>query len=311
MSELGNPEGQSRRLFLKRSALLGSIAAGLGTLLSACQLGGQTGGASTGPAQTSGGSKLDEVLKRGKLIVGTGSTNPPWHFEDEAGKLVGMDIEIAKIFAKGLFNKTDAVEFVKQKADARIPNLQTNKVDVCIQFMTVTALRAQQVEFTIPYYREAVNLLFLANSPYKGAKDMIGKKAKISILQNVTAEDMVHRGVPDAEVLQFDSQANCVLALDTGRVDAAGIDDSTCRWLYAQNPTKYKVGNFSWDAQTYSAAVRPGDPRWLNWLNTALHEAMTGLDWPDYAAAFKKYFGVALEEPPSGFPVEFGIRTKA
>jgi polar amino acid transport system substrate-binding protein len=240
--------------------------------------------------------------------VGTGSTNPPWHFEDEKGALVGMDIEIAKMFSKGLFDKTDAIDFVKQQADARIPNLQTDKVDVVIQFMTVTPLRAQNVEFTIPYYREAVNLLLPANSPYNGAKDMAGKTVKVSILQNVTAEAMVHRGVPGAQVTQLDSQASCILALDAGRVEAAAVDDSTCRWLFAQNPTKYKVGNQAWDSQTYSAAVRPGDPRWLNWLNTALHEAMVGLDWPTYAAAFKTYFGANLEEPPSGFPVEFGVR---
>jgi polar amino acid transport system substrate-binding protein len=327
-------EGASRRLFLRRSGVLAGVAAGAAALLSACQLsapgsspaasssgaaptaaGGTAapaaGGAisgSTGAAQVSAGGKLEQVLKRGKIIVGTGSTNPPWHFEDEKGALVGMDIEIAKMFSKGLFDKTDAIDFVKQQADARIPNLQTDKVDVVIQFMTVTPLRAQNVEFTIPYYREAVNLLLPANSPYNGAKDMAGKNVKISILQNVTAEAMVRRGVAGAQVMQLDSQASCILALDAGRVDAAAVDDSTCRWLFAQNPTKYKVGNQAWDSQTYSAAVRPGDPRWLNWLNTALHEAMVGLDWPTYAAAFKTYFGASLEEPPSGFPVEFGVR---
>ena len=28
-------------------------------------------------------SKLRQILDRGHLIVGTGSTNAPWHFEDE------------------------------------------------------------------------------------------------------------------------------------------------------------------------------------------------------------------------------------
>lgn len=45
-------------------------------------------------------SKLQEILRRGNLIVGTGSTNPPWHFEDENGQLVGMDIDMARLFAK-------------------------------------------------------------------------------------------------------------------------------------------------------------------------------------------------------------------
>ena len=84
-------------------------------------------------------SKLQEVLQRGKLIVGTGSTNPPWHFRDEKGELVGYDIDIAKMIAKGLFNDENKIEFVTQASDARIPNITTGKVDITCQFMTVTA----------------------------------------------------------------------------------------------------------------------------------------------------------------------------
>src|SRR5690606_18589454 len=57
-------------------------------------------------------SKLHEVLQRGKLIVGTGSTNPPWHFEDRSGKLVGMDIDLSRLLAKNLFDDPEKVEYV-------------------------------------------------------------------------------------------------------------------------------------------------------------------------------------------------------
>ena len=33
--------------------------------------------------------------------------------------------------------------------------------------------------------------------------------------------------------------------------------------------------------------------------------AMTGVDFPTYAASFKKWFGVDLKSPAIGFPVEF------
>ena len=122
---------------------------------------------SAGSAMAQEQSKLDEVLARGKLIVGTGSTNAPWHFKDESGNLVGFDIDIAKIIAKGLFNDDTKVEFVDQASDARIPNVTTGKVDITCQFMTVTAERAQQVAFTIPYYREGVALLVSANGKMK------------------------------------------------------------------------------------------------------------------------------------------------
>ena len=88
---------------------------------------------------------------------------------------------------------------------------------------------------------------------------------------------MVHNGVADAEVSTFDSVANSVLALDSGRVDATAIDLSTAQYLTTQSPDKYKIGIDSWQPQTYAFAVKPGDQRWLNWVNTALHEYLAGL----------------------------------
>jgi len=111
--------------------------------------------------------------------------------------------------------------------------------------------------------------------------------------------------VPDANVQQFDSVAASIEALDSGRVDATGIDLSTGRWLIAQNPDRYKTVPEGWDAQSYSASVKKGDQEWLNFVNVVLHEAMVGLDFPLYRNAFQTYFGEELPNPPTGFPVEF------
>src|SRR5262245_5904185 len=131
--------------------------------------------------------KLEEVLERGHLIVGTGSTNAPWHFKDEGGNLVGFDIDVAKLVAKGLVGDDTKIEFVDQSSDARIPNVTTGKVDITCQFMTVTAERAQQVNFTVPYYREGVALLLSANGKHKTYDDLkaAGSGATVSVLQNV------------------------------------------------------------------------------------------------------------------------------
>ena len=292
----------SRRNILKSSAL----GLGVGML----GFGGAASARASVAQQDAGASKLYEVLSRGNLIVGTGSTNPPWHFEDDQGNLIGFDIEMARIVAKGLFDDPNAVEFVREASDARIPNLQTNQIDVVFQFMTVTAARAQVVEFTIPYYREGVGTLLRADSPYNGALDLAaaGSAVTVSVLQNVYAEDLIRQAMPEAQVLQLDSQANVIQALDSGRVDAAAIDESTVRWLVRQAPETYKAGNYGWSPQTYSAAVRPGDQIWLNFLNQTLHEAMTGVEFAAYAAAFNTFFGVELAPPPVGFPVEFGVR---
>ncbi|MHC8407558.1 MULTISPECIES: transporter substrate-binding domain-containing protein [unclassified Pseudomonas] len=276
------------------------------SLLKACVLVFAATAAAVGVAQAAD-SKLDSVLARGKLIVGTGSTNAPWHFQGADGKLQGFDIDIGRIVAKGLFNDPEKVEFVVQSSDARIPNLLTDKVDMSCQFITVTASRAQQVAFTLPYYREGVGLLLPANSKYKEIEDLKAgdDSVTVAVLQNVYAEELVHQALPKAKVDQYDSVDLMYQAVNSGRADAAATDQSSVKYLMVQNPGRYRSPAFAWSPQTYACAVKRGDQDWLNFVNTALHEAMTGVEFPTYSASFKQWFGVDLPTPAIGFPAEF------
>jgi polar amino acid transport system substrate-binding protein len=273
---------------------ISGLGAGLGSVLTPEQAYAQAAPAST----------LRTVLDRKKLIVGTGSTNAPWHFEDEKGQLVGMDIAMAHILAQGLFDDVTKLEYVKQDPAARIPNLTTGKVDIVIQFMTVTAQRAQLVAFSRPYYLEGVALLTSTTGKLKTYKQLqaAGKAARVSILQNVYAEPAVHAGLPQAQVMQLDTQANAIQALDSHRVDAAAIDLSTVRWLVKRNPNAYLDAGQSWWPQIYSAAVRQGDQDWLNWVNTAFTVAMFATEGDLYDKGLEDYFGLKPPVRKPGFP---------
>jgi polar amino acid transport system substrate-binding protein len=256
-------------------------------------------------AQAAPDSLLRTVLERGKLIVGTGSTNAPWHFENDAGELVGMDITMGRILAKGLFDDPTKVEFVMQDPAQRIPNVTTNKVDITIQFMTMTAQRSQLIHFSRPYYVEGIALLTLPNAENKTFDKLLaaGSATRISILQNVDAEANVRIVLPEAQVMQIDTQANVLQALESKRSDAAAVDLSTVRWLASRNPDKYFDAGKSWFSMLYGAALRQGDLDWLTFVNQTFTIAMFGHETALYDAAFKDYFG---QEPPArhpGFPV--------
>ena len=255
-------------------------------------------------AQAAPTSLLRTVLDRKKLIVGTGSTNAPWHFEDEKGQLVGMDIAMAHILSQGLFDDPGKIEFVKQDPAARIPNITTGKVDIVIQFMTVTAQRAQLVAFTRPYYLEGVALLTSTKGKLKTYKQLVaaGKSARASVLQNVTADGMVKAALPQATIMQLDTQANAIQALDSGRADTAVIDLSTVRWLVKRNPNAYLDSGFSYWPQIYSAAVRQGDQDWLNWVNMAFTVAMFATEGEIYDKGLEDYFGLKPPVRKPGFP---------
>ena len=274
-------------------------AAGLGLAAAGAVLDSSRAAAQAAPT-----SLLRTVLDRGKLIVGTGSNNPPWHFEDDQGKLTGMDIAMARILAKGLFDDETKVEYVQQEANARVPNITTGKVDVVIQFMTVSPARAQLVAFSRPYYVEGAALLTAPKSKYQAYKDLkaAGKEVRASVLQNVDADTLVHLALPDAQVMQLDSQANVMQAVTAGRADVGVVDASTVKWLVKKNPGDYTDPGYAYEAQLYSAAVRQGDPDWLLWIDTCFNVAMHGHQPEIYTAAFQEFFG---DKPPvqkPGFP---------
>ena len=117
----GSSEHTNRRRFLKGGAALSGAAVVTGGLA-----------APVVRAQDAGQSRLQQVLDRGKLVVGTGSTNPPWHYEDADGQLIGFDIEMAKLLARGLFELTDEQladrnEWSKYLAVNAIEPLSTNQ----------------------------------------------------------------------------------------------------------------------------------------------------------------------------------------
>ncbi len=286
--------GNERREFLKLG--LGGVALGAAAAV--------TLNAKEAAAQSASDSLLRTVLDRGHLIVGTGSTNAPWHFENDAGELVGMDITMGRIIAKALFDDPTKVEFVKQDAQQRIPNIVTGKVDITLQFMTISGARAQLINFTRPYYVEGVALLTKPDAAAKTFDQLKakGSGARIAILQNVDAETTVHAVLPEAQVMQIDTQANVFQALDSNRADASAVDLSNVRWLVAKNPDRYFDAGKQWNAMLYGGGVRQDDIDWLTFVNTAFSIAMFGHDNALYDAGFKEYFGMEPPERKPGFP---------
>jgi len=255
-------------------------------------------------AQAPRESLLRTVLNRGRLIVGTGSTNAPWHFEDERGQLAGMDIAMARMLAIGLFDDPARVEFVRQDPAQRIPNIATGRVDIVIQFMTMNGARAQVVAFSRPYYAEGVALLTGPRSRFKTYAELraAGRSARASVLQNATADVLVRDALPDATAMQIDTQANVIQALDSGRADVAIVDLSTVRWLVRRNPDRYLDAGHSFRSQLYGAAMRQGDPDWLTFVNTVFNVNMFGHVSEMYDNALLEFFGQAPRPRTPGFP---------
>ena len=119
-----------------------------------------------------------------------------------------------------------------------------------------------------------------------------GSAVTVSVLQNVYAEDMVHQALPEAKVDQYESVDLMYQALNSGRADAAATDISSLRWFMKQNPDKYVDARLRLESADLFLRGEAGASRiGCNFVNTALHEAMTGVDSRPTRRPSKRWFG--------------------
>ena len=88
-------------------------------------------------------SVLADIEKSGKLVLGT-SGNMPSMSETRDGKVVGFDIDLAKLMASGMGVKLD---IKTMPFDQLLPALEKGDVDVVISNVTINPERNMKVAF--------------------------------------------------------------------------------------------------------------------------------------------------------------------
>ena len=99
-------------------------------------------------------SALEEIQKRGKLLVGLEAGYQPFEMQDEKGNIVGFDVDMAYEMGKAIFGEggEKKVELVNTAWEGIIPALMTHKFDIIMSGMTLLQSRNLKVNFCEPYY---------------------------------------------------------------------------------------------------------------------------------------------------------------
>jgi chorismate mutase-like protein len=105
-----------------------------------------------GVASAAETSRLDEILARGVLRVGTTGDYKPFSYRDPAnGDFVGLDIELAQSLAKSLGVK---LELVPTSWPALMKDFGAGRFDIGMSGISVTLERQQRAFFSQPYQRD-------------------------------------------------------------------------------------------------------------------------------------------------------------
>jgi glutamate transport system substrate-binding protein len=167
------------------------------------------------------------IKTQGFLREGGTDTGPLFSLKDPTtGRLTGFDAGLAQMLAHYITGKTDVQKLTQltiTTVDTRETLLQNNSVDAVFATYTITPARAQKVDFAGPYYESGDAIMVAAgNTTIKSVSDLHGKK--VATESNSTAALALQQMVPDANVTLFQEDAECVAAVQQGRVDAYVLD---------------------------------------------------------------------------------------
>ena len=240
-------------------------------------------------------SRLDEIVKRDKLIVATFGTAPPFCYTDDTGKLIGFDIDISRLIAKALLGDENKVEFVVVTSEGRWPAVNSGRADIGLASTTVYPDRALRVAFTRPYIDSGISILVRQDAKVNSLKDLNNAKFTLANLSNPQMAERAKRFVPNTKTLTFDTPAALFTAVKSGQAQAMQMDTPVVNWYAANNKELKVLPEPLGVIQGNAIFMKPGDfTLWL-WADTVVHEMTAGSRYAEYSEIYRKWFG---REPP-------------
>ncbi|MEB3358654.1 MAG: transporter substrate-binding domain-containing protein [Synechococcales bacterium] len=178
-------------------------------------------------------AELSEIQDRGYLIVAVKDSVRPLAYRDEAGELVGLEIDLARQLAAVLLGDANAVQLLPVSNQERFPALLNDEVDLVIARTTVTVPRARIVDFSLPYYLDGTALVTLDPTAQRLA-DLA--TANIAVLYGSTTIDALRSLLPNARLVGAESYQEALAAVAAGEVTAFAADASVLTGWVQENP---------------------------------------------------------------------------
>jgi polar amino acid transport system substrate-binding protein len=228
-------------------------------------------------------SAIEEIQKRGELLVGMEAGYQPFEMQDEKGNIVGFDVDMAYEMGKAIFGEggEKKVKLINTAWEGIIPALMTHKFDIIMSGMTVLQSRNLKVNFCTPYYYIGQVLLINKKDAdtIKNYRDLNKKGAIVTSKLGVTGAFTAEKLMPNATLRLFKTEAEGALQVANGLADGFIYDEPQVRVFAAMYRDK-TVGLY--EPLTYEPlawAIRKGDADFLNWLNNFLAQVRGDGRW--------------------------------
>lgn len=202
--------------------------------------------------------QLDDIKKKGQLVVGVLGTDEPATFIDpKTREIIGYEVDLVNAIAK----KIGVKPVLKQIAvAARIPELQQGHVDLIAAGLTHNKEREPQIDFSLTTFVTGQKAIVKKDSGITEVPQLAGKK--VLTIRGGTQEPNIKKAVPGAEVVTFDTSQQAFQALQQGKGVGYVDDEAALLNSYAKlGPQKaqYVVLKQNLSTEALAIGIKKGE----------------------------------------------------
>lgn len=210
---------------------------------------------------------LNKVKERGTLLVGLEGTYPPFSFQGDDGKLTGFEVEFAQQLAQHLGVKA---ALKPTKWDGMLASLDSRRIDVVINQVTISDVRKKKYDFSTPYTVSGIQALVKKGNEdtIKTAADLKGKKVGVGLGTNY--EEWLRQNVPGVDIRTYDDDPTKYQDLRVGRINAILVDRLAALDLVKKTNNTLAVAGEPFSRQESGVALRKGNEDLLKAVDDAL-----------------------------------------
>lgn len=213
---------------------------------------------------------LDEIKQSKTIKIGVRINQPPFSVLED-GNFRGFEVDLAKAIAKKIAGSDVKIEFIGVNAKERIPYLQDEIADMMVANFTITAERAQKVDFSTPYLSNNQAVVSKKEAKITNINQL--REHKTLIIPNTTSDEF-QKNNPDLRInmIPCDNAKDCYEKLKNGEADSylhTNILNATLPLIDPTLETSVPiVGCYDFIA----VAVKKGNKELLDAVNSAIME---------------------------------------
>jgi polar amino acid transport system substrate-binding protein len=213
---------------------------------------------------------LARIVESGEFKVGTSGTQPPFSVKSKDGKLIGYEIDLARLLAAAMGVE---LRIVQKPFGQLLAALEQGEVDAVMSAMTMTPERNLKAAFVGPYYLSGKSILTKSATlaAISATEEIDDEKISLVALENSTSERFVRGLIPKAKLTTVESYDQGVQMVLDDKVGAMVADYEICVLSVLRYPEQdLATLTVPLTLEPIGIALPPGDSLLLNLVENYL-----------------------------------------